>query len=216
MPVRPLVPVGVVAICLALTACSSGTPAATGAAAGSSTQAGASSTPSESAPTQAASTPATTASAASTTTTVAATGHCSTIDQANAASILGFSTKPGISSKVGSVNPSFVKVDDCLFESAASGSLGYTVVKVDAAIAKSMVGSAKSRLAGAGSIAVLFTSGIADSIAFTMHLPHGVDSQITAQAGDRLLSVASTRKDGNTAKSQASAIAAMQVLVAAG
>ena len=74
----------------------------------------------------------------------------------------------------------------------------------------------EAKMAGAGSQVVVFTPGIANSVAFTMHLPHGVDSQITAQAGDRLLSVASTRKDGDAAKSQASATAAMQALIAAG
>jgi len=214
MSVRPLVLGGAAALCLALTGCStSGQPAAD-AASGSSTPAGGSSNGASASSTQATSqAPSTTAV---TTAAAAPTGQCSTIDQATAATILGFTTKAGISSKSGSADPRFLKLDGCLYENATSGSLGYTVVKVDAAAAAGMVAAAKAKMAGAGSQVVVFTPGIANSVAFTMHLPHGVDSQITAQAGDRLLSVASTRKDGDAAKSQASATAAMQALIAAG
>jgi len=214
MSVRPLVLGGAAALCLALTGCStSGQPAAD-AASGSSTPAGGSSSGASASSTQATSqAPSTTAA---TTAAAAPTGQCSTIDQATAATILGFTTKAGISSKSGSADPRFLKLDGCLYENATSGSLGYTVVKVDAAAAAGMVAAAKAKMAGAGSQVVVFTPGIANSVAFTMHLPHGVDSQITAQAGDRLLSVASTRKDGDAAKSQASATAAMQALIAAG
>jgi len=214
MSVRPLVLGGAAALCLALTGCStSGQPAAD-AASGSSTPAGGSSSGASASSTQATSqAPSTTAV---TTAAAAPTGQCSTIDQATAATILGFTTKAGISSKSGSADPRFLKLDGCLYENATSGSLGYTVVKVDAAAAAGMVAAAKAKMAGAGSQVVVFTPGIANSVAFTMHLPHGVDSQITAQAGDRLLSVASTRKDGDAAKSQASATAAMQALIAAG
>jgi len=214
MSVRPLVLAGAAALCLALTGCStSGQPAAD-AASGSSTPAGGSSGGASASSTQATSqAPSTTAV---TTAAAAPTGQCSTIDQATAATILGFTTKAGISSKSGSADPRFLKLDGCLYENATSGSLGYTVVKVDAAAAAGMVAAAKAKMAGAGSQVVVFTPGIANSVAFTMHLPHGVDSQITAQAGDRLLSVASTRKDGDAAKSQASATAAMQALIAAG
>ena len=214
MSVRPLVLAGAAALCLALTGCStSGQPAAD-AASGSSTPAGGSSSGASASSTQATSqAPSTTAV---TTAAAAPTGQCSTIDQATAATILGFTTKAGISSKSGSADPRFLKLDGCLYENATSGSLGYTVVKVDAAAAAGMVAAAKAKMAGAGSQVVVFTPGIANSVAFTMHLPHGVDSQITAQAGDRLLSVASTRKDGDAAKSQASATAAMQALIAAG
>ena len=214
MSVRPLVLGGAAALCLALTGCStSGQPAAD-AASGSSTPAGGSSSGASASSTQATSqAPSTTAV---TTAAAAPTGQCSPIDQATAATILGFTTKAGISSKSGSADPRFLKLDGCLYENATSGSLGYTVVKVDAAAAAGMVAAAKAKMAGAGSQVVVFTPGIANSVAFTMHLPHGVDSQITAQAGDRLLSVASTRKDGDAAKSQASATAAMQALIAAG
>jgi len=216
MSVRTFELIGAVATCLALTACSAAGPSPTNPGAASPSPTSVGSSASTDAPTQSASPPAGTTGATATATTVAAAGHCSTIDQATAATILGFTTKAGISSKSGSADPRFLKLDGCLYENATSGSLGYTVVKVDAAAAAGMVAAAKAKMAGAGSQVVVFTPGIANSVAFTMHLPHGVDSQITAQAGDRLLSVASTRKDGDAAKSQASATAAMQALIAAG
>ena len=216
MSVRTFELIGAVATCLALTACSAAGPSPTNPGAASPSPTSVGSSASSDAPTRSASPPAGTTGATATATTVAAAGHCSTIDQATAATILGFASTPGVSSKAGSADPRFLKLDDCLYQSAASGSLGYTVVQVDAAMARSMVQAAKAKMAVAGGLVVTFTSGITNSVAFTMHLPQGVDSQITAQAGDRLLSVASTRKDGDTAKSQASAVAAMQALIAAG
>jgi hypothetical protein len=216
MSVRPLVLVGAIAVCLAQTACSTSSPSASDAAPASSTPAGAAASGSSASSPQGTTPSSASAHVTTAAATVASTGQCSTIDQATAATILGFATKTGVSSKASSADPRFLKLDGCLYESATSGSLGYTVVKVDAAAAAGMVAAAKAKMAGAGSQVAVFTPGIANSVAFTMHLPHGVDSQITAQAGDRLLSVASTRKDGDAAKSQASATAAMQALIAAG
>ena len=213
MSVRTFELIGAVATCLALAACSTGGPSPTNPSAASPKPTSVGSSASSN---QSASPPVGTTGATATATTVAAAGRCSTIDQATAATILGFATTPGVSSKAGSADPRFLKLDGCLYQSAASGSLGYTVVQVDATTARSMVQAAKAKMAGAGGPVVTFTSGITNSVAFTMRLPYGVDSQITAQAGDRLLSVASTRKDGDTAKSQASAVAAMQALIAAG
>ena len=210
MPARPLVlVVGALATCLGLAACSSGGQSTTAATAPA-TSAPATSAPATSAP------PATTSSAPVATSPAKAAGRCSMIDQAAAATILGFSTQPGLSSSAGSANATIKKIDGCLYQNLTSGSLGYDVAQVDAQLAQAMVGAAKARMAGAGSTVVVFDAGIANSVAFTMHLPKGVDSQITAQSGDLLISVASTRMDGNAAKSQAASIAAMQHLIAAG
>jgi hypothetical protein len=210
MPARPLVlVVGVLATCLGLAACSSGGQSTTAATAPA-TSAAATSAPATSAP------PVTTSSTPVATSPAKAAGRCSMIDQAAAATILGFSTQPGLSSSAASGDATMKKVDGCVYQNLTSGSLGYDVVQVDAQLAQAMVGAAKARMAGAGAAVVVFDTGIASSIAFTMHLPKGVDSQITAQSGDLLLSVSSTRKDGDAAKSQAAAIAAMQHLIAAG
>jgi hypothetical protein len=105
------------------------------------------------------------------------------------------------------------KIDGCVYESAANGSLGYDVLQVNAQISQAMISAARARMAQAGAQVTTFDIGLPDSVAFTQHLPSGVDSQVTVVAGDRLITVASTRKDGNTAKSQASATAAAKALV---
>ncbi len=206
---------GAVALGAAMSGCSSPASSTSGQTAGAAVAAG-ETTPAAAAASSpsAAATPS--ASATSPTGVTSAKGGCRTIDQAAAAALLGFTTKPGLSSAGGTTNPSFLKLDGCVYQNVTAGSLGYTVIRVDAQTGKAMVGAATARMAGAGSGVAPFTSGIPDSVAFTMHLPKGVDSQITAMAGDTLLSVASTRLDGDTAKSQASAIAAMQALIAAG
>jgi len=135
------------------------------------------------------------------------------IDQPTAEAILGFTTKPGLSSPTVSTSK-LKKLDGCVYENLASGSLGYSVVQVDAGIGAAMVTAAKARMSGAGAQVSTFDAGMPDSIGFTQKLPFGVDSQITVLVGDRLISVASTRKDSNVAKSRASAVAAAQQLAA--
>ena len=135
------------------------------------------------------------------------------IDQPTAEAILGFSTKPGLSAAVGGT-ASMKKLDGCVYESLASGSLGYDVVQVSAQIGAAMLGATKARLAAEGASVSPFDPGIANSTGFTQKLPHGVDSQIWLLVGDRLISVASTRKDGDVAKSRAAAVAAAQKLAA--
>lgn len=157
--------------------------------------------------------PSTTATSGSTTT---AAGMCSTIDQAAAESILGFTTKPGLSSSAGAGTAGMQKLDGCAYINETSGSLGYTVAKVSPQIGQGMIGAIKARMAGAGGAVTMFDAGLPSSVSFTQHLPHGVDSQITVLAGDRLISVASTRKDSNIAKAQAAAKEAAQRLVASG
>jgi hypothetical protein len=77
-----------------------------------------------------------------------------------------------------------------------------------------MISAIKARMSGAGTRVSVFDAGMANSIGFTQKLPLGVDSQVTVLVGDRLIAVASTRKDGDVAKSRASAIAAAQKLAA--
>jgi hypothetical protein len=103
------------------------------------------------------------------------------------------------------------KLDGCLYESKTDGSLGYDVVQVDPQVAQSMVAAAKAKMASAP--VASYDVGVPNSIGFTQTLPQGVDSQVTIASGDRLITVASTRKDSNVAKSQASAIAAAKLLV---
>ena len=133
------------------------------------------------------------------------------IDQPTAEAILGFTTKAGLSSPTVSTSK-LKKLDGCVYQNLASGSLGYSVVQVDAGIGAAMVAAAKGRMSGAGAQVSMFDAGMPDSIGFTQKLPFGVDSQITLLVGDRLIAVASTRKDGDVAKSRASAIAAAQKL----
>ena len=143
-----------------------------------------------------------------------AAGRCVSIDQPTAESILGFSTKPGISSAAGGV-AGFKKVDGCSYISDTAGSLGYDVVRVSPQIGQSMIGGIKARMSAAGGTVVVFEAGLPNSVGFTQHLPAGVDSQVTVMAGDLLITVASTRKDGNVAQSQAAAIAAAKKLASA-
>ncbi len=204
-------------LCLGLSACSSGsasssvaaaTATTTGASPSVATATSGSATPTSSSPSPVSASPASTSPG-----TATARGACSSIDQPTAEAILGFSTKPGLASPL--VNTAQMKkLDGCVYENLASGSLGYSVVQVDAGIGAAMVGAAKARMAGAGAQVSTFDAGMPNSISFTQKLPLGVDSQITVLVGDRLISVASTRKDGDVAKSRASAIAAAQKLAA--
>lgn len=215
MPARPIVLVaGALATCVGLAACSSGGQTTTAAAAPA-TSAAATSAPATAAP-PATTPPATTSSAPVATGPAGAAGRCSMIDQPTAAAILGFSTQPGLSSSAGSSDATMKKIDGCMYQNLTSGSLGYDVAQVDAQLGQAMVGAAKARMSAAGAAVTAFDAGIASAIAFTMRLPKGVDSQITAQSGDLFISVASTRKDGDVAKSRAAAIAAMQHLIAGG
>jgi hypothetical protein len=141
---------------------------------------------------------------------VQASAGCSYIDQATAASLLGFTTAAGLHSAAGS-SSAMKKLDGCMYESKTDGSLGYDVVQVDPQVAQSMVAAAKAKMASAP--VASYDVGVPNSIGFTQTLPQGVDSQVTIASGDRLITVASTRKDSNVAKSQASAIAAAKLLV---
>src|SRR5450756_2780097 len=55
---------------------------------------------------------------------VQASAGCSYIDQATAASLLGFTTAAGLHSAAGS-SDAMKKLDDCMYESTTDGSLGY-------------------------------------------------------------------------------------------
>ena len=229
MTVRhPLTIVTALALCLALGGCSSGSAGSgvSAAAAGSTDSATPSVAASTAGPSAPASSPASTGSASTgststgSTSTVSASpgttavgGHCSSIDQASAEAILGFSTKPGLSSTVVGTSK-MKKLDDCVYQNLASGSLGYTVAQVDAQIGTAMIVAIKARMAGAGTQVTIFETGLPNAIGFTQKLPLGVDSQITVLVGDRLISVASTRKDGDVATSRSAAVAAAQKLAA--
>jgi hypothetical protein len=141
---------------------------------------------------------------------VQASAGCSYIDQTTAASLLGFTTAAGLHSAAGT-SSAMKKLDGCLYESKTDGSLGYDVVQVDPQFAQAMVAAAKAKMASAP--VASFDVGLPNSIGFTQTLAQGVDSQVTIASGDRLITVASTRKDSNVAKSQASAIAAAKLLV---
>ena len=141
---------------------------------------------------------------------VQASAGCSYIDQTTAASLLGFTTAAGLHSAAAGT-AAMKKLDDCMYESTTDGSLGYVVAQVDPQIAQGMVDATKTKMAGAP--VALYDVGLPNSIGFTQTLPLGVDSQVTIVSGDRLITVASTRKDGDVAKSQASAIAAAKLLV---
>lgn len=144
-----------------------------------------------------------------------ASGTCSTIDQQTAADILGFSTPPGTEAgKAGAGSAGFKKIEGCLYRSATLGSLGYDVVQVSAAIGPQLIAAAKARMQAAGTGIVIFGVSMPDSFGFTQRLGKVVDSQVTVLAGDHFITVAVARKDGDVAKSQASAIAAAQKLAA--
>ena len=159
-------------------------------------------------------TPTTVPSATSTPTkpagSVQAGAGCSYIDQTTAASLLGFTTAAGLSSMAGS-SDAMKKLDGCMYESTTDGSLGYDVAQVDPQIAQGMVDAAKAKMASAP--VASYDVGVPNSMGFTQTLAQGVDSQVTIASSDRLITVASTRKDGDVAKSQASAIAAAKLLV---
>ena len=159
-------------------------------------------------------TPTTVPSATSTPTkpagSVQASAGCSYIDQTTAASLLGFTTAAGLSSMAGS-SDAMKKLDGCMYENTTDGSLGYDVAQVDPQIAQGMVDAAKAKMASAP--VASYDVGVPNSMGFTQTLAQGVDSQVTIASGDRLIMVASTRKDGDVAKSQASAIAAAKLLV---
>ena len=214
MTVRhPLTIVTALALCLALGGCSSGSAGSgvSAAAAGSTDSATPSVAASTAGPSAPASSPASTGSTSPGTTAIG--GRCSSIDQATAEAILGFSTKPGLSSTVVGTSK-LKKLDDCVYENLTSGSLGYTVAQVDAQIGTAMIAAIKARMAGAGTQVTIFETGLPNAIGFTQKLPLGVDSQITVLVGDRLISVASTRKDGDVATSRSAAVAAAQKLAA--
>lgn len=143
-----------------------------------------------------------------------ASGSCSTIDQQTAADILGFPTPPGTeASKAGAGSEGFKKIEGCSYRSATQGSMGYDVVRVSSALGPQLIAAAKARMKAADSAIVIFEVGMPDSFGFTQRLGKLVDSQVTVLAGDHFITVAVARKDGEVAKSQASAIAAAQKLV---
>jgi len=147
-----------------------------------------------------------------------ASGSCRIIDQAAAASIVGFPVKAGIGSGAGVSTGGIQKVDGCAYLSAGSGSLGYTVIKVPASAGPMMIASIKAKMGAAqsGDLAKAFQAGLPQSFAFTMTLPKGIDAQVAVLNGEQFITVAVTRTDGDAAKAQASAIAAAKVLIAAG
>ncbi len=203
---RQVLAVTLLAAAVSLAACSGSKSTTSNAAA--SNPAAQTSAPATTSP--AATSPATTTQ---TTATTQATGRCSSIDHQTAESILGFTTAAGISASTGG-GSGMKKLDGCLYESTTDGSLGYDVLQVNAQFGQAMISVAKAKMAGAGAQVTTFDAGLPNSIAFTQHAPLGVDSQITVLAGDRLITVASTRKDGNVAKAQASATVAAKALIA--
>jgi hypothetical protein len=137
-------------------------------------------------------------------------GGCSYIDQKTAEGIIGFATAAGLYNPAASSKP-LKKIDGCSYTSATAGSLGYDVLQIDAQLGQSMIGAIKSKMAG-GAVTP-FDIGLPNSVSFTQTLPAGVDSQVTVLSGDKFITVAATRKDGDVAKSQASAKAAAKLLV---
>jgi hypothetical protein len=206
---RPVLASTLLAAALGLAACSGTSPIASSPAAASGATSPAAASGATSSATQT-----TVPSATSTPTkpagSVQASAGCSYIDQTTAASVLGFTTAAGLHSTAGS-SAAMKKLDGCMYESATDGSLGYDVAQVDPQIAQGMVDAAKADMASAP--VASYDVGLPNSIGFTQTLPQGVDSQVTIASGDRLIMVASTRKDGDVAKSQASAIAAAKLLV---
>ena len=197
---RPVLAVTLLAAALGLAACSGASSTASSPVAASSATSSA--------------TPTTVPSATSTPTkpagSVQAGAGCSYIDQTTAASLLGFTTAAGLHSAASSTD-AMKKLDDCMYESTTDGGLAYVVAQVDPQIAQGMVDAAKAKMASAP--VASYDVGVPNSMGFTQTLAQGVDSQVTIASGDRLITVASTRKDGDVAKSQASAIAAAKLLV---
>jgi hypothetical protein len=148
-----------------------------------------------------------------------ASGSCRTIDQAAAASLVGFPVRAGMDSGTSVSTGGIQKVDGCAYLSAGSGSLGYTVIKVPASAGQMMIASAKGKMGAAqssGSPAKAFQAGLPQSFAFMMTLPKGLDAQVSVLNGEQFITVIVTRMDGDAAKAQASAIAATKVLMGAG
>jgi len=202
---RPVLVIAVLTAAVSLAACSSSNSTASNSAAHSTTSNSATQTTA-----LGSSSPAATSSSSISTHT---SGMCSSIDQQTAESILGFATAAGISSSAGSGGAVMKKIDGCFYEGGTNGSLGYDVAQVDTQIGQAMISAAKAKMAAAGPQVTAFDTGLPNSFAFTQHLPAGVDSQVTVVSGDRLITVAATRKDGNVDKSQASATAAAKTLV---
>ncbi len=197
---------------LGVAGCSSAASTTTSAGGATPAAGPASTAPPSAAPTSTA--PASTAPAA-----VTATGSCRTIDRAAAAGLLGFPVKAGIDSNASGSEDRVQKLDGCLYLSDTSGSLGYTMQKVPAAMGPIMISTIQARMAAAqssGSPAKPFPSGLPQAVAFTMALPGGIDAQVALLTGERFITVAVTRKDGNAALSQAAAVAVTKELVAAG
>lgn len=163
-----------------------------------------------SSPTAQTTAPDATPSPAQTTGSKQAGGGCTFIDQKTAESIMGFSTAAGLYNPAAS-SEAMKKIDGCSYTSATAGSLGYDVVQIPSNTGQSMIDSIKSKMAG-GKV-TLFDVGLPNSVAFTLPLPGGVDSQVTIVSGDKLITVAAARKDSDVAKSQASAIAAAKLLL---
>ena len=158
--------------------------------------------------------PAPAASAAPKPGSTVAAGRCSSLDQKAAESILGFATKAGLSSPAGAAEGGMKKVDGCFYGSKGDGSLGYDVVQVTAQLGQAMIGAQKGRMSESGTRVTPFELGLPDSVAFTMAIGTGVDSQVGVLAGDKFITVSVARKDGNTAKAQASVTAAAKQLAA--
>jgi hypothetical protein len=149
----------------------------------------------------------------------AASGGCSMLDHGAAESVLGFSTEAGKANMAGTAaQGGITKVDGCTYRNATQGGLGYDVLKFGSGMGAQYLAAAKARVqAQAGQSAAdikLFDTGLPDSLAFTLTIAKAVDSQVTVLVGDQLVSVAVTRKDGDVAKAQASAIAAAHKLTA--
>jgi hypothetical protein len=208
---RSVLAVALLTATLGLTACSgSGSPTSTSektTGAGGSTSDTSASTPTSS----------TASSAASTGGSTKATGMCSFIDQKAAERILGFSTKAGLSAAKMAAS-GIKKLDGCIYQSMTGGTLGYDVLQVDGQLGRMMLGSAKARMKAASKTSTtltVFDAGIPDSVSYTMHVGTGVDSQVAVVSGDKFITVAVARKDGNVAKSQTSVKAAAKQLVSA-
>jgi hypothetical protein len=144
---------------------------------------------------------------------------CTSIDKQAAESILGFSTKAGLSAaKTVGVGSTIKKLDGCIYQSSTDGTLGYDVLQVKGQLGQMMLGSAKARMKAASQTSTtitVFDAGIPHSVSYTLHVGTGVDSQVAVMSGDRFITVAVARKDGNVAKSQTSVKAAAKQLVSA-
>ena len=142
-----------------------------------------------------------------------ASGSCSTIDQQTAADILGFPTPPGTeASKAGAGSEGFKKDRGLFVPQRHSGFDGVRRGPGVGGVGPPADRCGEGSDEAAGSEIVIFEVGMPDSFGFTQRLGKLVDSQVTVLAGDHFMTVAVARKDGEAAKSQASAIAAAQKL----